>query len=161
MINTNHEVYWINCDSNFSTKLFQWLHGIRFLQKWLLLSLLYLLRVHHCQNYKQAIFEFFLNNTNLTFLAFLYKTENRALNFQHNIASSGNQTHNTNLQEFRSLMPCPLCQFVMPCQFQTLIKSCSIESRKDTSPKRSVSKFCFSYRDRYWSLCEVWATSGL
>ena len=42
--------------------------------------------------------EFSLNNTNLTFLAFLYKIDIKGFQNQqkNKVASSGNQTHNTN-----------------------------------------------------------------
>ena len=51
-----------------------------------------------------------INNTNMTFLAFLYKTDNKAfkVSAKNKVTSNGNHTHNTNLQKSNDLSILPL-----------------------------------------------------
>ena len=69
--------------------------------------------------------EFFLNNTNLTFLAILYKfaIEGFQNKVQNKVASTGNWTHNTNHLRIRILTALPtqlICQSMPASDFQTL-----------------------------------------
>ena len=68
--------------------------------------------------------------TDLTFLSFLYKINITGFeNQQKKIASTGYWTHNTNPTiEIPATLPTqPICQSMSVSNFQTLIKSCSIE----------------------------------
>ena len=73
--------------------------------------------------------EFFLNNTNLTFLVFCTKLTTRGFKISKNkIASTGNWTHNTNhlwIRILTALPTQPICQSMPVSDFQTLMKSCS------------------------------------
>ena len=61
------------------------------------------------QGQKPDLIDFFLNNTNLTFLAFLYKFDIEEFqNQQNKVASSRNRTHNTNHLWITILMSYPL-----------------------------------------------------
>ena len=78
----------------------------------------------------ENLLEFFLNNTNLTFLAFLYKIDITGFqNQQKKIASTGFWTHNSHptIKIPTALPTQPIWQSMPVSNFQTLIKSCSIE----------------------------------
>ena len=68
--------------------------------------------------------------TDLTFLSFLYKIDITGFqNQQKKIASTGYWTHNTNptIKIPATLPTQPICQSMPVSNFQTLLKSCSIE----------------------------------
>ena len=79
--------------------------------------------------------EFFLNNTNLTFLTFLCKIDIEGFqkSAKNKVASSGNQTHNTNHLWIRRQMPIPLCHPDM----------CWIEDPQ--------TELCFMLHFTYWT----------
>ena len=69
--------------------------------------------------------------TGLTFLSFLYKIDSTGFqNQQKKIASTGYLTHNTNptIKISATLPTQPICQSMPVSNFQTLLKSCFIES---------------------------------
>ena len=68
-----------------------------------------------------SLSEFFLNNTNLTFLAFLYKIY--ITGFQNQQKNYPNST----IRIPTALPTQPICHSMPVSNFQTLIKSCSIE----------------------------------
>ena len=83
-------------------------------------------------------FKFFLYNKNLTFLDFSILRSFKVA-AKNKVAFSENSTHNSG-HWFRNLMPNQLCQSVMPYQAQAdgPLRPCSMESRKDPSPKSEV-----------------------
>ena len=87
--------------------------------------------------------EVFVNITNLTFLSFFYKISIE-VSWKNKVASSGTWTHCYS-QQWPSLVyksdagPTVLSRHVLTVSdFHILIKSCSIESRNDPSPKSEV-----------------------
>ena len=83
-----------------------------------------------CKLYLTVQNRVFRKLTDLTFLSFLYKINITGFeNQQKKIASTGYWTHNTNPTiEIPATLPTqPICQSMSVSNFQTLIKSCSIE----------------------------------
>ena len=78
--------------------------------------------------------EFFVFNTNLTFL---YKIDIEGFKKKKKLSPSGIWTHNSNHHWIRILIALPtqlICQSMAVSDFQTLIKSCSTDSRNDPTP---------------------------
>ena len=89
--------------------------------------------------YDQKTVEVFVNNTNLTFLSFLYKLVLRCLKKLNCLQWDLNSQNWPSLVYKSDAYPTVLSRHVLKVSdFLTLIKSCSIESRNDSSPKSEV-----------------------
>ena len=87
----------------------------------------------------QKTVEAFVNNTNLTFLAFLYKLALRCLKKLYYLQWDLNSQNWPSLVYKSDAYPTVLSRHVLKVSdFLILIKSCSIESRNDSSPKSEV-----------------------